>query len=118
LAAAGGDMSQISSESVGRAAAQGDKVAIKLLRQAGRYIGISIANLMHLLNPQRFVLGGGVTQTGPLLFKPIHRTVRRWAMSPLYWEDTEIVPAALGDDVGLLGALALASAPARAESKR
>lgn len=109
LAAAGGDAMQVSSASVGQAAAQGDKVAINLLRQAGRYIGIGVTNLMHLFNPQRFVLGGGVTQTGELLFKPIRRTVRRWAMSPLYWEDTEIVPAMLGDDVCLLGALALAS---------
>ena len=107
LAAAGGDINQVSGASVGEAAAQGDKVAIKLLRQAGRYIGISIANLMHLFNPQRFVLGGGVTQTGDLLFKPIRRAVRRWAMNPLYWQDTEIVPAALGDDVALLGAVAL-----------
>jgi glucokinase len=118
LAAAGGDTSQISSKSVGQAAAQGDEIAIKLLRQAGRYIGIGIANLMHLFNPQRFVLGGGVTQTGPLLFKPIRRTVRRWAMNPMYWEDTEIVPAGLGDDAGLLGALAFANTQARAESKR
>jgi glucokinase len=108
LAAAGGDPAQVNSKSVGQAAAEGDGVAIRLLRQAGRNIGIGIANLMHLFNPQRFVLGGGVTQTGDLIFKPIRRTVRRWAMSPLYWEDTEIVPAELGDDVCLLGALVLA----------
>jgi glucokinase len=117
LAAAGGDVTRVSSKSVGQAAAQGDKVAIKLLRQAGRYIGIGITNLMHLFNPQRFVLGGGVTQTGALLFRPIHRTVRLWAFLPQYWEDTEIVPAALGDDVCLLGALALASSEARGESR-
>ena len=108
LAAAGGDVTQVSAESAGKAAAQGDKVARKLLSQAGRYIGIGIANLMHLFNPQRFVLGGGVSQTGELLFKPIRRTVRRWALIPQYYEGVDIVPAALGDDAGLLGALALA----------
>jgi glucokinase len=109
LAVAGGDVARVNSESVGIAAAQGDKVALKLLRQAGRHVGVGIVNLMHLFNPQRFVLGGGVTQTGELLFKPIRRTVRRWAMSALYWQETEIVLAELGDDVCLLGALALAS---------
>ena len=108
LAAAGGDVAQVSCESVGSAAAQGDNVAVDLLRHAGQTIGIAIANLMHLFNPQRFVLGGGVTRTGELLFKPIRRAARRWAQNPRYVEQTEIVPAALGDDVSLLGALALA----------
>ncbi len=108
LAAAGGDVAQVDSKSVGEAAAQGDKVARKLLDQAGRYIGIGVVNLMHLFNPQRFVLGGGVSQTGELLFKPIRRTVRRRTLIPQYHAGVDIVPAALGDDAGLLGALALA----------
>ena len=110
LAAAQGDATQVSAQSVGLAAAQGDKVALRLLRQAGRHIGIAIANLMHLFNPQCFVLGGGVTQAGELLFKPIRRTAQRNVQVPQYAEGVEIVPAALGDDVGLLGALALVSA--------
>jgi glucokinase len=109
LAAAGGDLTQVSSKSVGEAAAQGDKVAIKLLRRAGNFIGIGIANLMHLFNPQCFVLGGGVTQAGDLLFKPIRRTARRRVQIPQYAEGTAIIPAALGDDVSLLGALTLVS---------
>jgi len=110
LAAAQGEAAQVSARSVGLAAAQGDKVALRLLRQAGRHIGIAIANLMHLFNPQCFVLGGGVTQTGELLFKPIRRAARRNVQVPQYAEGVEIVPAALGEDVGLLGALALVSA--------
>lgn len=109
LAAAGDEIDNISSKHVGEAAAQGDQVAVELLHQAGQYIGIGITTLMHLFNPKRFVLGGGVTQTGDLLFEPIRSTVRHWAMTPLYWEETEIVPAELGDDAGLLGALALAA---------
>ena len=108
LAAAGGDVTQVSSESVGIAAAQGDKVVVDLLAQAGRTIGIAIANLMHILNPRMFVLGGGVTRAGQLLFEPIRSAAQRWAQNPQYVKDTEIVAAALGDDVGLLGALALA----------
>jgi glucokinase len=108
LAAANGDVARISAESVGMAAAAGDSVALGLLEKAGHTIGIAIANLMHLLNPQMFVLGGGVTQSGELLFKPIRAAARRWAHNPAYFADTEIVAAALGNDVSLLGALALA----------
>lgn len=115
LAAAGGDAAMVSSKTVGQAAAAGDRVATKLLRRAGRYIGIGIANLMHLLNPQCFVLGGGVTHAGELLFKPIRRTARRWVQVPQYADDTKIVPAELGDDAGLFGALALARSEAGIE---
>lgn len=108
LEMAGGDRNAVDSQAVGLAAAAGDPTAIGLLADAGRHIGIAIASLMHLFNPQRFILGGGVSQVGDLLFEPVRATVRDWAMSPLYWQGVDIVPAALGDDVGLLGALALA----------
>ncbi len=108
LQAAGGDREAVESRSVGQAAAKGDPLAIKLLADAGRNVGIAIASLMHLFNPQRFILGGGVSQAGDLLFEPVRESAREWAMSPLYWQGVDILPAALGDDVGLLGALALA----------
>ena len=76
--------------------------------QAGRNIGIAIANLMHLLNPQRFVVGGGVTNAGDFLFGPMRETAPRWVQIPQYAEGVAIVPADLGDDVSLLGAVALA----------
>jgi glucokinase len=60
-----------------------------------------------LFNPRMVVLGGSVTKAGPLLFDPMWETVRKTAMPP-YLEGLSIVPATLSDDVGLLGALALA----------
>jgi len=52
------------------------------------------------------VLGGGVTKAGPLLFDPMNATIQ--ARAPrAYWEHCQIVRAALGEDVGLMGALAL-----------
>jgi glucokinase len=105
--AVGGDLSHITAETVGVAANAGDALARAILQQAGRYIGMSIASLMHLLNPEMFVLGGGLTKIGDLLFDNIHEAVREYAMHPRYWENTPIVRAALGEDVGLLGAAAL-----------
>ncbi|MEJ5199768.1 MAG: ROK family protein, partial [Anaerolineae bacterium] len=75
--------------------------------RAGKYLGLGIVNLLHLFNPRMIVLGGSVTKAGPLLFEPMWEAIRGKAM-PGYLEGLSIVPAALGDDVGLLGALALA----------
>ncbi len=109
----GDDLSQIDAKLVGQAAQQGDALALSIIQQAGRYIGIAIASLMMLLNPDKFVLGGGVTRLGELLFGPLHEAVREYALHPYYWESTPIVPAELGQDVGLYGAAALARARLR-----
>ena len=106
LALAGGDPQRITARLVGEAAAAGDPLSIELFQRAGFYIGLGIVNLMNLFNPAIIVIGGGVSQVGDLLFEPIRRTVRARA-GHFYWEDCPIVPAALGDDVGLLGALAM-----------
>lgn len=104
---AGGDPARVTGEVVGKAALAGDPVARELVTRAARYIGQGITTLLHLFNPGIVILGGGVTQVGDLLFEPIRARVRELAMAPVYWENTPIVQAALGDDVGLLGALAL-----------
>jgi glucokinase len=103
----GGDLDRISAKEVNQAAQAGDPVAIEVFRQAGFYIGVGIVNLLHLFNPSLIIIGGSVAKAGDLLFEPIRATVRERAMASYYWEHTPIVPAALGDDVGLLGAVAL-----------
>jgi glucokinase len=103
----GDDLDQITAKLVNQAAQAGDPVAIELFRRAGFYIGIGIVNLLHLFNPSLIVIGGSVAKAGDLLFEPIRATVHQRAMASYYWENTPIVPATLGDDVGLLGAVAL-----------
>jgi glucokinase len=103
----GGDLDKITAKVVNQAAQAGDPVAIELFRQAGFYIGIGIVNLLHIFNPSLIIIGGSVAKAGDLLFEPIRATVRERAMASYYWENTPIVPATLGDDVGLLGAVAL-----------
>jgi glucokinase len=101
-----GVLSRVTARLVNDAAQQGDPVAIELYRRAGFYVGVGIVNLMHVFNPAMFVIGGGVTHAGDLLFDPIKATVKERAMHD-YQADVPIVSAALGDDVGLLGALSL-----------
>jgi glucokinase len=102
----GGDLSKVDARIINEAAGAGDKLAVNAFRRAGHYLGLGITNLLHLFNPRMVVLGGSVTKAGPLLFDPMWETLREKAM-PGYLDGLAIVPAALGDDVGLLGALAL-----------
>jgi glucokinase len=102
-----GDLSRISAREVNEAAQQGDALGIELIRQAGELLGIGLVSLIHLFNPEIIVIGGGVSKAGDLLFEPVRQTVRARCMAEDYWRDTPIVPAALGEDVGLMGAIAL-----------
>lgn len=98
----------LTAREVVQAASQGDELARRILEQAGRYIGLAIVSLMYLFNPALVILGGSVAiGAGDLLMAPLRQTVRERSQR-VYWENTPIVPAALEDDVVLLGALALA----------
>ncbi len=101
-----GDLSQITAKEVSEASAAGDELARELFEEAGTYLGSAIVSLMYMLNPALFVLGGGVTHAGDLIFDPIRRVVKNRAPA-IYQERTKIVKAKLGRDVGLWGALAL-----------
>ncbi len=95
----------VTARDVVEAAQAGDPEALEMLELAGKFIGLGCVNLAHILNPQRIVIGGGVTNAGDLLFTPITQTVHTRAF-PRASETLEIVPASLGDDGGLLGAAA------------
>jgi glucokinase len=96
----------LTSEMVGRAALQGDAVALKAVQRASYYLGIGVLNLIHLFDPAVVILGGGVSKLGSLLFGPVHELVRERAITAQQ-RATPIVPAELGDQVGLLGGVAL-----------
>jgi glucokinase len=100
---------EITATEVGQAAVNGDDFAISVIQQAADYIGQGLADFCHIFNPEVFVLGGGVSQLGPLLFDPIRRSLDHHLMHPIYGQDLRIEPAALGDDAGLVGAMVLAA---------
>jgi glucokinase len=100
---------KLTAKDVGRAAQAGDELACDLVERIGKTIGRYVADLTHIFNPEIIVIGGGVSQLGELLFNPIRAGVRKFALSPIYYQHLEIVPAALGDDAGLIGAMVLAS---------
>ncbi len=99
---------EIRAEDVGQAAHQGDALALETLDEIGDILGRHLANLAHTFNPEIFVLGGGVSQIGKPFFTPIQEAIRKYVIHPSYLEGLRIVPASLGDDAGLVGAMILA----------
>ena len=100
--------SDITAKAVAEAAYRGDEVARSLFQEAGIALGVGFANLVHIFNPQRIIVGGGVSNAGELLWGPMMETVRTRTFTTCQ-RDLEIVPAALGDDAGILGAVAEAT---------
>jgi glucokinase len=92
---------------IGIAAKNGNELAIAAYERAGRYIGLAIADLLLIFNPALVIIGGGVSRAGEILFDPIHKSVEKYIISDVYLNNLMIVPAKLGDDSGLLGALEL-----------
>ncbi len=93
---------------VAEAAQQGDALAIEGFERAGNYLGIAVANYLAIFDPSILIFGGGASQAGELLFLPFRESLKKNVFHPHYLDDLIITKAALGDDAGLLGALALA----------
>ena len=93
---------------VADAAVHGDALAVSAYRRAGEYLGIAVANFLLSFDPSIVIFGGGVSQVGPLLFDSFNVSLKKRVFHPRYLEGLKIEMAALGDDAGLLGALALA----------
>jgi glucokinase len=93
---------------ISEAAAKGDKLALEAFEYAGTFLGRAIADLLHLFDPTIIVLGGGVTNAGDILMDPVKRSIKASVISPEYLHGLEISFAKLGDQAGLVGALALA----------
>lgn len=90
------------------AANAGDALAISAFERAGYYLGIAVANYLAIFDPSILIFGGGVSQVGELLFRPFEESLHKHTFHPHYLDKLVITKAALGDDAGLLGALALA----------
>jgi glucokinase len=99
------DSSALDAELVARAAALGDELAWQALEVSARALGNGIGDAANLMNPELFVLGGGVTKAGDRWWQAVRQAARDTALPEIR---TEIEPAALGDDAPLWGAIALA----------
>jgi glucokinase len=98
---------EISGPLVTDLAHDGDDAAIEAVAVIGRWLGIGVANLVNMLNPDVVVIGGGVIAAGDLLLAPARAVVAERALSPSR-EHVRIVPARFGAESGMLGAATLA----------
>jgi glucokinase len=97
----------VTAELVHQAAQEGDAAAADLLAEAGRHLGRGLAAIVNIFNPDVIVLGGGASKIGPLLLDPALEEMHARAMR-LPLGRVRVVPAALGDRAGAIGAAALA----------
>jgi glucokinase len=96
----------IQAKEVFDAAKLGDEVALRIVNRAAFYLGKSMATLAVVLNPQRFIVGGGVSKAGEILFEPVREIFKKYTPEPAQ-EGVDIVPATLGNDAGVIGAAGL-----------
>lgn len=97
----------LTAESIFAAGMHGDPLALEVFHRMGDYLGIGLANLINILNPEMIVIGGGVANGWELFEEHMRRQIDEHAF-PLPAAEVKIVPAECGDDAGLLGAARLA----------
>lgn len=100
---ANNNLAAITAAHVFEAARSGDGVAISVVRDTAKYIGMAIANLVAIVDPQVVVLGGTIAEAGDLLLEPTRLELSR-RISPAANQSVQVVPAALGDAAAAIGA--------------
>lgn len=103
----GGKPSAVTAKKVFEAARAGDPSARAVIKQAGIYLGVAVANVINLLNPELVIIGGGVSQAGEEFLRYVRQESRRRVLPDL-GKCARVVKAKLGDRAGVFGAVRLA----------
>ena len=99
----GDKLEDIDARIVGVAAKGGDPLASEIIAKAAYYLGVGLVNLVNIFNPERIIIGGGMSHLGDMLLEPAKRVVKERAFK-LPAQSVSIVPSQLGDDAGVIGA--------------
>ncbi len=102
-----GDWEKITAQTVHLAAQQGDPLSLEIIHRAAIFLGVGLANLVNIFNPEKIVVGGGVARMGDMLLEPARKVVAERAF-PLLVQAASIVSSQLGDNAGVMGAAAFA----------
>ncbi|HXF51032.1 MAG TPA: ROK family protein [Dehalococcoidia bacterium] len=97
---------EVTAETVAEAASLGDSDAAAIIQRAGRWLGMGLAGLVNVLNPDTLVLGGGLTNLGDAYLTPAREELQRRAF-PQAFADLRVAVGSLGERAGALGAVAL-----------
>lgn len=96
-------LEELTAEDIYKAAVEGDTLALQNLEDTGRYLGVGVSNILHILNPEVIVFSGGPTAAGDMLLQPIREEVRSRTLQACY-EGVRICFSRLSDDAGVIGA--------------
>jgi len=95
------NLNNIEAKTVFEAAKKGDPIALEIVEDIGEILGLAITNVVALLNPELFIIGGMIAKAGDILFDSIKKVISKRG----YFDQLEkkIVPAKLGEDAGIMG---------------
>ncbi|MEW6162070.1 MAG: ROK family protein [Nitrospirota bacterium] len=102
----GGNFYKLTAEDIYRAALGGDSLARETLREAGRYLGIGIANIINVMSPEAIILAGGLTGAWDIYIQEAIKEASKRAFKELFGA-VEIIPSLLGEDAGIIGSAGL-----------
>ena len=114
LQKAGGDVDSLIGPHITEAAQEGDTLAKALLAEVGTWLGEGCASIAAVLDPEIFVVGGGVIAAGDLLLEPAREAFEKALPAKGHRPIAPIVAADMGNDAGIVGAAALARVPTEA----
>lgn len=100
-----GGVDNITAKTLSEAYDKGDELAIEIMKETGEWLGIAIAGYINIINPELFIIGGGVSRAQERLLKYIREEVNKRAMK-IQKESCKIITAHLLDEAGMMGAIA------------
>ncbi|MBD7916390.1 ROK family protein [Clostridium sp. Sa3CUN1] len=98
---------EVTTKEVFLEAERGDRVAKDILNEALSYLGITVTNMANIFDPDKIIIGGGVSQAGQIVFDKIEEEMSRRCLRTIY-DNCKVEKALLGGKAGVLGAAALA----------
>lgn len=101
------ETNELTAKLIFEAAKARDELAVNVVNELAFHLGFSLANMANVLNPEKIVIGGGVSKAGDILLNPVREQFHRFAF-PRVAEGAELIIATLGNDAGVIGAAWLA----------
>jgi len=99
----GGEVEQVTAKVIHQAAQDDDSLAKELIQHSAYYLGVGLANLLNIFNPEVIVIGGGLSNMGDRLLQPAYKEAERRAFKRNY-QDVRFAQAELGHNSGIIGA--------------
>jgi len=99
----GGRLKSVTTQTIETAALRGDKLARRIWKEAGEYLGLALSGVINLLNPEAIIFGGGVAKAGELIFRPMREVIRKRAFK-FPFQKVKFIRTKFGQDLGVIGA--------------